>query len=215
MNNEKSFSNLGIYGNDIKKYKLLTIENEKKLCFEMANGNLKSRNELITSNLSLVIKIATKYKNMGVELDELVCEGNKGLITAATRFNPSLDNKFSTYAYFWIKQSILAALDSNKQWSSLSNDNVMNYDDYTEKDLIVDMNEFEEDEQDGIKDIIRKIDGLPKRDSSIVKHYFGISGYTELNTVELSEKFNISTMRVSNIIENSIRKIRCQILENF
>jgi RNA polymerase sigma factor (sigma-70 family) len=215
MNNEKSFSNLGIYGNDIKKYKLLTIENEKKLCFEMANGNLKSRNELITSNLSLVIKIATKYKNMGVELDELVCEGNKGLITAATRFNPSLDNKFSTYAYFWIKQSILAALESNKQWSSLSNDNVMNYDDYTEKDLIVDMNEFEEDEQDGIKDIIRKIDGLPKRDSSIVKHYFGISGYTELNTVELSEKFNISTMRVSNIIENSIRKIRCQILENF
>jgi RNA polymerase sigma factor (sigma-70 family) len=152
---------------------------------------------------------------MGVELDELVCEGNKGLITAATRFNPSLDNKFSTYAYFWIKQSILAAIDSNKQWSSLSNDNVMNYDDYTEKDLVVDMNEFEEDEQDGIKDIIRKIDGLPKRDSSIVKHYFGISGYTELNTVELSEKFNISTMRVSNIIENSIRKIRCQILENF
>jgi RNA polymerase sigma factor (sigma-70 family) len=215
MNNEKSFSNLGIYGNDIKKYKLLAIENEKKLCFEMANGNLKSRNELITSNLSLVIKIAIKYKNMGVELDELVCEGNKGLITAATRFNPSLDNKFSTYAYFWIKQSILAALDSNKQWCSLSNDNVMNYDDYTEKDLIVDMNEFEEDEQDGIKDIIRKIDGLPKRDSSIVKHYFGISGYTELNTVELSEKFNISTMRVSNIIENSIRKIRCEILENF
>lgn len=215
MNNEKSFSNLGIYGNDIKKYKLLTIENEKKLCSEMVNGNLKSRNELITSNLNLVIKIAIKYKNMGVELDELVCEGNKGLITAATRFNPSLDNKFSTYAYFWIKQSILAALDSNKQWSSLSNDNVMNYDDYTEKDLIVDMNEFEEDEQDGIKDIIRKIDGLPKRDSSIVKHYFGISGYTELNTVELSEKFNISTMRISNIIENSIRKIRCQILENF
>jgi len=214
MDNERSFSNLGLYGADIKNFKLLNIDTEKKLCIETANGNLKSRDELITSNLSLVVKIAMKYRDRGLELKELICEGNSGLIIAATRFNPKLDNKFSTYAYIWIKQAILAAINDNNQWNSYSDNNVLNYDSYNEKELVVDMNEFEDEGNNGMKDIIRKIDGLPKRDSIIVKHYYGISGYTELNTVELSQKFKISTMRVSNIIENSIRKIRCEILEN-
>lgn len=216
MSGNKNFSNLGVYGSDIKKFGLLTLDSEKKLCKEMANGNLKSRNELITSNLTLVIKIAMKYQNLGLDIDELICEGNKGLITATTRFNPALDNKFSTYAFFWIKQAILSAIESNNQWSCLSNKNVLNYDDdiYAEKDLIVDMNQYDDYEQNNIKDVIGKVDGLPKRDSEIVKHYFGLSGFTELNTIELSDKFSISAMRVSNIIENSIRKIRCDILEN-
>ena len=53
----------------------------------MANGNLKSRDELIMSNLGLVIKLAIFYKDRGLEIDELICEGNKGLITATTKFN--------------------------------------------------------------------------------------------------------------------------------
>ena len=203
------------YGLDIKKYSVLSPEIEKRLCVEMVNGNLKSRDELIISNLGLVIKLALYYKDRGLEVDELICEGNKGLITATTKFNHQLDNKFSTYAYFWIKQAILAAIENNKQWSSLSIENVMNYENYDEKELIVDMTEFEDNsDSNNLKDIIRKVDGLPKRDSLIVKHYFGISGFTELNTTELSEKYKISTVRVSDIIENSIRKIRCEILED-
>lgn len=209
----KNNYNLGNYGIDVGKYKLLNSETEKKLGFESLNGNVVSRNRLITSNLRLVIKIAIKYQNMGLELDELISEGNKGLIMAVSKYNPLMDNKFSTYAYFWIKQSILSAIETTKQWSCTSNSNVLNYDSYEDINLSVNMNEFEF-QDDEIGNIMRKIDGLPKRDSSIVKHYFGISGYSELNTVELSEKFKISTMRVSNIIENSIRKIRCKILEN-
>jgi len=218
----KNFSGLGAYGSDIKKYELLTLPKEKILCKEAANGNIKSRNELITSNLKLVIKIAFNYRDRGLELNELICEGNKGLITAATRFNPALDNKFSTYAFFWIKQAMISAIESNNQWNPLSMKNVLNHDDvyadygvmYVDKDLVVDMNQYDESDPNNIKDVIGKVDGLPKRDSLIVKHYFGLSGFTELNTVELSNKFSISAMRVSNIIENSMRKIRCDILEN-
>ena len=216
MSTEKKTSNLGQYGIDIKKYKLLDLDKEKKLCSDIAKGNLKSRNELVTSNLNLVLKLAFKYKNMGLSIDDLICEGNKGLIIAANKFDLSLNNRFTTYAYFWVKQSMLAAIDENKKWSCLSNDNVLNYDDYKDKDLAVNMNEFEtNDTNKNMKDIIRKIDGLPKRDSLIVKHYFGISGFSEMNTVELSEKYKITTMRVSSIIENSIRKIRCEILESY
>lgn len=214
MDSENNFLNKNMY-NINKKNKLTPFNNEKKLCIEALNGNVKSRNELITSNMGLVIKIANMYRNMGVDMEDLVSEGNKGLITAITKFNPVKDNKFSTYAYFWIKQAIIASIKSNNQWSCLSFNNVLNYDEYGDKDLVVNMNEFEDNtDSKNIKDIIRKIDGLPKRDCSIIKHYFGISGFSELNTIELSQKFNISTMRVSNIIENSIRKIRCEILEN-
>lgn len=215
MSRYKKSSNLGQYGLDIKKYKLLDLDTEKSLCSDIAKGSIKSRNELVTSNLNLVLKLAFKYQNMGLSIDDLICEGNKGLIIAANKFDASLNNRFTTYAYFWIKQSMLAAIDESKKWSSLSNNNVLNYDDYKDKDLTVNMHEFESnDGPNNIKDIIRKIDGLPKRDSSIVKHYFGISGFSEMNTVELSEKYNITTMRVSSIIENSIRKIRCEMLES-
>lgn len=214
MNKRKKTSNLGQYGIDIKKYKLLDIDTEKKLCLDIAKGNLKSRNELVTSNLNLVLKLAFKYQNLGLSTDDLICEGNKGLIIAANKFDVSLNNRFTTYAYFWIKQSMLAAIAENNKWNSLSTNNVLNYEDYKEKDLAVNMHEFEDNDNNNMKDIIRKVDGLPPRDSSIVKHYFGISGFSEMNTVELSEKYNITTMRVSSIIENSMRKLRCEILEN-
>lgn len=215
MSVKKASSNLGQYGIDIKNYQLLNVENEKKVCSEIVKGNIKSRNQLVTSNLRLVISLAYKYKDLGLEIDDLICEGNKGLITAANNFDPKLNNRFSTYAYFWIKQTMLSAIQENNKWNCLSGENVLNYGDYNDKDLTVNMNEFESyEDPNNIKDIIRKIDGLPKRDSSIVKHYFGISGFSEMNTVELSEKYKITTMRVSSIIENSIRKIRCEILEN-
>ena len=215
MVKDKEVSNLGQYGIDIKKFNLVNLEKEATLCNEMLNGNIKSRNELITANLKLVIKVAMRYKNLGVSIEELICEGNKGLIIATSKYDPKLNTKFSTYAYFWIKQSILASLSENNKWSSLSSNNVLNYDtEFNSTELVVNMHEFESEDSINIKNIIKKVDGLPKRDSSIVKHYFGISGFSEMNTIELSEKFNITSMRISSIIENSIRKIRCETLEN-
>lgn len=212
----KESSNLGQYGKDIREFKLLTPEKESILCNEMLSGNIKSRNELITSNLRLVIKVAMKYKNLGVDVEELICEGNKGLIIATNKFDPKQNTKFSTYAYFWIKQSILSSINEHNKFASRSNNNVMNYSsEFIDKDLSVNMNEFEYCDCEKIKSIIKRIDGLPKRDSMIVKHYFGVSGFSEMNTIELSEKYNVTTMRISSIIENSIRKIRCQELENF
>lgn len=214
MVKEKEFSNLGQYGIDIKKFNLVSPDKEISLCNEMLNGNIKSRNELITANLRLVIKVAMRYKNMGVSIEELICEGNKGLIIATGKYNPKLNTKFSTYAYFWIKQSILASLTENNKFSCLSDNNILNYSsEFNDKELEVNMNEFDNDDSIKLKNIIKMIDGLPKRDSAILKHYFGINGFNELNTIELAEKFNITTMRISSIIENSIRKIRCETLE--
>lgn len=213
MKQEKNNLILGQYDIDIKKLKVISPEVENKLYTEMLKGDHKSRNDLITANLKLVLKIANKYKNNGVPLEELVCEGNKALVIATQSFNPKKKTKFSTYAYFWIEQSIRSSINENNKWNSLSTNNVLNYnDDYNDKDLSVNMDVFEDDNY-LVTDILNKINNLSNRESKILKHYFGLNGYGTLNTIELSEKFNISKVRVSNIIENSIRKIRCETLE--
>ncbi len=206
-----------IYSNDIKKFGILTTDEEKELYSGLSNcnSNIKVRNELIMSNLRLVMKIANRYKNRGVDLDELVCEGNKGLVTAALKFNTKHNTKFSTYAYFWITEAILTALKENNKWNPTSTKNVLNYDDIcVEKDLVVNMNEFEDEySKEKFNKIINNMNTLGERDSLILKHYFGINGCPEIDVIGLAEMYNVSTVRISNIIEKSIRKLRCDYFE--
>lgn len=196
------------------KFKPLSPDIEKKLTIESFNGNIESRNRLITHNLPLVISIALKYDNLGVDVNELICEGNVGLITAATRFNPKFNNKFSTYAYFWVRQNILSRIKSNSVWNPQSNGNVLNYENYVETaELSVDMNEFDSTiDKERIEEINIELNDFPKRERDILRHYYGINGYEELNTTELGKKYNLSAMRISNIIDTTIRKIRCNLV---
>lgn len=198
------------------KFKPLSPDIEKKLTIESFNGNIESRNRLITHNLPLVISIALKYNNLGVDINELICEGNVGLITAATRFDPKFDNKFSTYAYFWVRQNIISRIKTNSAWNPQSNSNVLNYENYAETvELSVDMNEFgSEINKERIDEINVELNNFPKREADILRHYYGVNGYEELNTIELGKKYNLSAMRISNIIDTTIRKIRCNLVNN-
>lgn len=201
------------YNEELQKHSIISEKEERELINKLKSGDINVRNKLITSNLKLVLKIAHKYKNCGVEFDELVCEGNKGLTTAAMKFNPKMNNKFSTYAYFWIKQAIIESIHRTLQWDARSVNNVMNVETYNDVDLSVDMTEFSQLNEKKTKMVLKLIDGLPKRDCDIVKHYFGLSGFSELNTIEISKKYKMTAMRVSNIIDDSLRKIRCMVLE--
>lgn len=106
--------NLTEYLKDISKFDLLTAEEEKKLFRRVKQGDEQAREQAITSNLRLVVNIAKKYSHSKASFSELVQEGNYGLIKAVDKFNPELDKRFSTYATFWIKQSVLKFLNDSK-----------------------------------------------------------------------------------------------------
>jgi RNA polymerase primary sigma factor len=99
-----------LYLREIQKTKLLTAEDEKQLASCIAKGDKAARDRMIESNLRLVVKIAKRYINRGLPFLDLIEEGNMGLIKAVERFKLSKECRFSTYATWWIRQSIERAL---------------------------------------------------------------------------------------------------------
>jgi RNA polymerase primary sigma factor len=103
-------TNLQIYLQEIGKTPLLTIEEEIALAKRIRRGDKSARDHMIKANLRLVVKIAMDYKDFGLPLLDLISEGNIGLVKAVERFDPRKGGKLSTYAAWWIKQSIKRAL---------------------------------------------------------------------------------------------------------
>ncbi|HER62876.1 MAG TPA: sigma-70 family RNA polymerase sigma factor [Desulfobacteraceae bacterium] len=99
-----------LYLKDIQKTTLLTADQEKALARRIDQGDMDARNKMIESNLRLVVKIAKRYMNRGLPFLDLIEEGNLGLIKAVERFKLSKECRFSTYATWWIRQSIERAL---------------------------------------------------------------------------------------------------------
>jgi len=107
---EDSDSGIKIYLREIGQIPLLTPEQEIELAARIKKGDQEARALMIRSNLRLVVKIAHDYANLGLPLLDLISEGNIGLMKAVERFDPAKGGKLSTYAAWWIKQSIKRAL---------------------------------------------------------------------------------------------------------
>lgn len=103
------------YLKDIGRIKLLKNKEEIELAEKIANGDIEAKKKLIRSNLRLVVSIAKKFTGQGVLFLDLVQEGSLGLIRAAERFDYKKGFKFSTYATWWIKQTIVRAIANNSK----------------------------------------------------------------------------------------------------
>src|ERR1700719_1129254 len=112
MTAENSDSAMKVYLREIGRIPLLTPQQEIELAAKIRNGDRKARALMISSNLRLVVTISQDYANLGLPLLDVISEGNIGLMTAIDRFDPSKGAKLSTYAAWWIRQSIKRALSN-------------------------------------------------------------------------------------------------------
>ena len=103
-------SSVKIYLKEIGEYPLLSKEEEMRLAAKAAEGSMKAREKLINCNLRLVVYIAKRYSGHGLSLLDMIQEGNIGLMKAVEKFDYTKGYKFSTYATYWIKQSISEAI---------------------------------------------------------------------------------------------------------
>src|ERR1700704_484129 len=112
MTAENNDSAMNVYLREIGRIALLTPKQEIELAVKIRNGDRAARALMISSNLRLVVTIAQDYANLGLPLLDLISEGNVGLTVAVDRFDPSKGAKLSTYAAWWIRQSIKRALSN-------------------------------------------------------------------------------------------------------
>ena len=103
-------SPLETYLREINETNLLTADEEKMLARQIAVGDAQARDRMVRANLRLVVNIARGYTGKGLGLQDLIEEGNLGLLRAVEGFDPDVGTRFSTYASYWIKQSIKRAL---------------------------------------------------------------------------------------------------------
>lgn len=103
-------SPLETYLREINETALLTADEEKMLARAIAVGDVRARDRMVRANLRLVVNIARGYTGKGLGLQDLIEEGNLGLLRAVEGFDPDMGTRFSTYASYWIKQSIKRAL---------------------------------------------------------------------------------------------------------
>lgn len=94
------------YLKELQNYPVLSKEEEVKLFKKIVNGDISARNRVIEGNLKLVIFIAKKFSNLGIPMADIIQDGNEGLILATQKFDPQKGIKFSTYAVYWIRQTI-------------------------------------------------------------------------------------------------------------
>ena len=108
VNNDKN--TLAMYLGEINRISLLTREEEQNYARKAANGNIAARNKLVNANLRFVVNVAKKYQGQGLPLEDLISEGNIGLINAIEHYDVDKGYHFISYAVWWIRQAIIKAI---------------------------------------------------------------------------------------------------------
>lgn len=106
---------VNLYLKDISHVKMLTPEEEKEIAFKARAGDKRARDRLIAANTRFVVSVAKQYQGQGLDLEDLIAEGNIGLVKAVDKFEPERGYKFISYAVWWIRQSIMQALSDKSR----------------------------------------------------------------------------------------------------
>lgn len=234
------------YLKDINKYKVMTPEREREIAQLMMSGKLSDeeifnlKKEMIEGNLKFVLSVCKQYRDLGIDIEDLISEGNYGLLKAFEHFNWSKNVRFISYGKFWIKQAVFQLLNDNSRTirlpvniiqeelknnktdtpSNLSEREIMHQkvdllnmpDKFDDTDIFIyDETEFSENIQ-MIQNISKMLDYLDIREKEIIKNYFGID-CEALKLEEIGEKMELTKERVRQIKEVAIRKLRNNILE--
>jgi RNA polymerase primary sigma factor len=223
------------YYQDLRVYSPIPREEERRLMKLAKEGDIEARNKIVSSNLRFVFEIAKKYRGNGVDIADLISEGNKGIMKAIDKFDMTKDVKFFTYAVWWIRHDMMEAIEEkrNKDANEVNFDdefpcencsiyNVGSSDDdessfyYDGKDIEYCEHESGESVEDEIqrqvvvKKLLAKLD---KNERVVIMKYFGIGDGEEepKKFEEIGTEMNLSTERVRQLKIKAINSMRAEV----
>jgi len=232
--------NLPKYFKTIQKNQPLSTAEEGQLVLDIQAGDSRAVDALVQANLKFVVKVANRHIGQGVPIDDLIQEGNIGLIEAAQAFQPREGQRFINYAQLWIRKRInetvaktgrIVRLPHNQEYeifkskrkgeeveapTRVSIDKKIGDDgDNTLGDLILKTGSEVEFsiELDSIKFRVKQaLSVLKERDRGIIMDYFGIEREYEVPTDMIAEKYSMTNVRVCQIVKASIEKMKLTII---
>ena len=194
----------------------LTKEQEQELSERLAQGDEKARETLIVHNLRLVVYIAKKFENSGVNIEDLISIGTIGLIKSVNTFCPGKNIKLATYASRCIENEILMHLRKiASQKTEISLDEPLNTDWDGNELMLADVlgsdgdeinREMEEEDEKRV--LLKVIDTLPEREKTIIDMRFGLKTGEELTQKEVADILGISQSYISRLEKRIIKRLR-------
>jgi RNA polymerase primary sigma factor len=226
-------STMGLYLQELRRIPQLSREEEQAFAALAAQGDREARRHLIQANLRFVILVAKRYRNRGVPLEDLVNEGNIGLLHAAERFDPDRGVRFVSYAVWWIRQAILKAIPENSHLirvprgcaggsaaGLLAGQGTLSLDSLTMDGesgetrgtcLADRKTPGPEEALTGVasrEQLGSLLAGLSDRETSILRDRFGLAGRKQSSLLEAGRKHGLSKERVRQIEKKALRRIR-------
>jgi len=224
---------LAAYLKRIGRGRLLAKEEELTLARQARAGDEDTRRRLVEKNLRLVVSVAKRYRGMGLPFEELIQEGNIGLMTAVERFDPEMGDRFSTYATWWVRQAIGRAIadkgrvvrlpvhagEKARKTARVRNAlSALLGREPTYEEVASGLREFVEDEgasemPDGVirqmenARLIEAIEGITDRERHVLVRRYGLDGRESATLAELGEELGTTRERVRQLQRNAERRL--------
>lgn len=198
------------YYKELGKYAPIEKDEEIELIKRAKNGDINAQNKILESNLRFVFNIAKRYKGMGVPLLDLISEGNLGLMKAIERFDPNKNNKFITYAIWWVKESIKQFIKDNTSECTVDCVTYENKVENNPDNQITDEASSDKEHKDEV--ISKLLSKLNDREKRIIEKYYGLNGEDEKNLEEIGKELGLTKERVRKIKWSALQKMRSEIL---
>lgn len=226
IDNEQS--SLSTYLKEVERIPLLTREQEYELALKAKNGDSMAREKLVESNSRFVISVAKQFQGRGLPLEDLISEGNLGLLIAIDKFEPETGNHFISYAIWWIRQSILKALNEKSRMVRLPANKIKDADIYGVDVTSLDT-PINDDEDSSLGDVIQSTDDSPEdsvmeqtlteaidkalssfddKERDIIIRRFGLHNTEPMSLQEIGSLYGVTKERIRQIEKKVLTSMR-------
>jgi RNA polymerase primary sigma factor len=199
--------NLNIYFKEIKKNKVLTKDEEIELAKRIKNGDEEAVKALVNANLRFVVTIAKDYQNQGLSINDLVNEGNYGLLKAAKKFDHTMGFRFISYAVWWVRQSIINSLNENARTVRLPT-NVINKLSGLNKELLLSgvMNNNDENTENTLTEACGNLAVSIYNQNESLNKIISENGVESIDLINNDEE-EVEKYDITDSIKDSIKKV--------
>lgn len=211
------------YFDDIAKTKPLSRKEELRLWKDYKiNGNIESRNKLVEANLKFVASVANSYRGRGLSYEDLIAEGNMGLIRAMEKFEGWRGFKIISYSVWWIRQSILEALEKRNGFGydelpreheeqTVDDEYITPAYNVAQPNIEMETNEEIVEQKEAVAALLVT---LNNREKDILIKYYGLDGNEPMTLEEIGDELGITKERVRQIYEKTKKSLRDTMITN-